>query len=717
MRWLVALLLLTPGLAGCLGGLGEDDDVEPTTLTAPDLPEGIHLEGGQEVERSATRAVVSWAGTTTPLSGSMGLIVTSLRLTEPASTTLELPATVPLNLTFELGGADEADILLEVYDEYGRRQCIATDESCTIPWVRPTGAVRAWSLDVAGYLSLDQEIPFEVTVTVESLPYEGPLDPRVLAGLASIEPFEKTSFDGTVLRGHVYLPEGDGPFPTVLELSPYWNSASRHSEGAVHETPDGREIVYDRLGKLLENGYAVALVNLRGTGESDGCQSFFGPIDGKDAYHVIQGLAGEPWSNGNVGMTGISWYGYSQYAALRDQPPALKAVVPSSAILDQWTLWARYGPGIISQFGPLLPTYAVFLSLTTVGVRGDVGPSHALCPEYVEQARAYTELMLTGDESAWLAERAMHEVIANSTVPMFVTNGLTNGEGHILQVEGLWDLVPEGSRMTLGQWGHAFPTEDRVERFDQQVLDFFAEHLKGEEQRLAPDVVAYEDTAGTWRESPAWPPAATKATLHLSDGTLVEAADEVTPSSQTFVTPAIPFVATPEPGEDCPVNALYVSPPLAEGVLLAGNFLANLTVSSSLPNGNFAVYLYHGPEPISCDDALDGDGSTFEVRRAVSDLAHRGYERQGAPFPTTGSDVLTMRSYPFAEPVPAGHRLMLVVAGSSPEIEPKPLAPVLTVVTGPGIVGELTIPVVEGTLRFEDAGAYGAARAAARVVG
>lgn len=700
MRWLAVLLLVAlPVLSGCVGVFG-DDAIEPAAATAPSLPDGFVLAGEGPVERTDTTALLTWSGTTRPMSADMRVVVTTARPGGYASTVLELRATVPLALTFQLDGGEDANIRLIVADEYGREQCYTRTDACIVPWVRPTGDTRAWSVMVVGREETALEIPFTVDVSVETLAYDGPIDPRTVRGLAEVVPFEKPSVDGVVLRGHVYLPEGEGPFPTVLELTPYINFLNARSEEEAIETPDGRTTLPDRLGKFLENGYAVALVNLRGTGISDGCQSFFGPIDGKDAYHVIQGLAAQPWSNGNVGMSGISWYGYSQYAALRDQPPALKAVVPSSAILDQWTLWARYGPGITSQFGPLASSYAVFLAATTTGLVGETPPSHLACPELLEHAAAYTGLMLTGDDSPWLQERAMYEVIANSTVPMFVTNGLTNGEGHILQVEGLWTLMPEERRMMLGQWGHAFPDDEMTEVWDQMVLDFFAEHLKEEEPRLAYGVVDWQDTNGTWRQSDQWPPAATDVKLYLSDETLVTDPDTVTTSSQTFATPNTPDARTPWPS-DCGDVAIYQSPPLAEDVLLAGNFFANLTVSSTLPNGNFATYLYHGLHAEACPDSA-GNQEITEVRRAVSDLAHRGGTlRQGEPYPIVGSDVMEMRSYPFAEPVPAGHRLILVVAGHEPGVEPKALHPVLTVLTGTGLVGELTIPVVEGELRFE----------------
>jgi predicted acyl esterase len=64
------------------------------------------------------------------------------------------------------------------------------------------------------------------------------------------------------LRGDVYLPEAGGPVGTVLQLSPYWNTVKGPGEG---------QAASDAVRPFVDAGFAVALVNLRGTGESDGC--------------------------------------------------------------------------------------------------------------------------------------------------------------------------------------------------------------------------------------------------------------------------------------------------------------------------------------------------------------------------------------------------------------------------------------------------------------
>jgi predicted acyl esterase len=261
--------------------------------------------------------------------------------------------------------------------------------------------------------------------------------------------------------------------------------------------------------------------------------------------------------------------------------------------------------------------------------------------------------------------------------------------------------------MLLGQWGHGYPEDVKGDEYDEQIVAWFDHYLRGGPRTVPNGVVEYQDDLDGWHTTDRWPPAATEVTLYLSDGALVTSPEEVAASEQTFVGQSI------DPGPfDCPgTQAVYVSPPLAEDVEIAGNFLVNLTVESTLPNGNFGVFLYHVEDVAPCSeklsdlDRLSSDITPAwpgEVRRALSDLRHRGGAlEEGEDFPVGGSDVMRMTSHPFASSAKAGERLVVAVSGGSGELTPRADTPILTVITGSGVEGQITIPVVSGTLRFE----------------
>ncbi|PXX61105.1 hypothetical protein DFR70_109297 [Nocardia tenerifensis] len=173
-----------------------------------------------------------------------------------------------------------------------------------------------------------------------------------------------TMSDGTVLKANIYRPaDASGapigePTPTILNLTPYtklvWNILdSAMSIPVVGDallqlfrdfdltgTPlDGltdltkawgtglpRNLTVDR--NLIRSGYTQVVVDVRGTGFSQGVMEFFGEREQRDTLEVIDWTAEQPWSTGDIGMSGVSYSAVNQIQAADKQPPALKAIFP-----------------------------------------------------------------------------------------------------------------------------------------------------------------------------------------------------------------------------------------------------------------------------------------------------------------------------------------------------------------------------------------------------
>lgn len=134
-----------------------------------------------------------------------------------------------------------------------------------------------------------------------------------------------TTRDGTQLSVQVVLPgpPDAGPYPTIMEYSGYDPSS-----------PTTGQPQYKLM--LPPQGYAWVGVNMRGTGCSGGAFNYFENLQALDGYDAIETLAAQPWSNGHVGMVGISYAGISQLFVARTQPPHLDAITPVSVIDDTW---------------------------------------------------------------------------------------------------------------------------------------------------------------------------------------------------------------------------------------------------------------------------------------------------------------------------------------------------------------------------------------------
>src|SRR5262249_34327183 len=132
--------------------------------------------------------------------------------------------------------------------------------------------------------------------------------------------------DGGNLAADVYLPSG-GPrgerFPVLLEYLP-----SRKNEAR------GRD--YPLYSYFVRRGYAVARVDIRGTGNSEGKLIAYEYTDQEqtDGEAVIDWLSKQPFSTGKVGMFGISWGGFNSIHMSMRNPPALKAIIAICATDD-----------------------------------------------------------------------------------------------------------------------------------------------------------------------------------------------------------------------------------------------------------------------------------------------------------------------------------------------------------------------------------------------
>lgn len=130
--------------------------------------------------------------------------------------------------------------------------------------------------------------------------------------------------DGVKLSSDFYFPDAEGRFPTILIRTPYNNSIP----------------VYDRYGKFYASrGYVVVIQDCRGRYDSEGK---WYPFVGEeyDGYDTVEWIAKQPWSNGKIGMTGVSYVGFVQWMAAAEQPPHLTCIFtygsPSSIYGDTW---------------------------------------------------------------------------------------------------------------------------------------------------------------------------------------------------------------------------------------------------------------------------------------------------------------------------------------------------------------------------------------------
>jgi len=121
--------------------------------------------------------------------------------------------------------------------------------------------------------------------------------------------------DEVKLATNIFLPDGPGPWPTVLKRTPYGKD-DRGRAGFPGSDPAGVAVYAAR-------GYATVIQDCRGTGRSGGVQKIAFITDGPDGYDTIEWIAKQPWSNGKIGLVGRSGYGITVNLAATQAPPHL----------------------------------------------------------------------------------------------------------------------------------------------------------------------------------------------------------------------------------------------------------------------------------------------------------------------------------------------------------------------------------------------------------
>jgi putative CocE/NonD family hydrolase len=136
--------------------------------------------------------------------------------------------------------------------------------------------------------------------------------------------------DGVQLALDVRLPRGEGPHPVVLIRTMYDKVEQRD---AVADPARG--IPYDGtfVEALLSAGYALAVQDVRGRFDSDGKWHPY-IHERRDGFDTVEWIYEQAWCNGNIGMIGRSYVGYTQWMAAVDRPRGLKAIVPISPQTD-----------------------------------------------------------------------------------------------------------------------------------------------------------------------------------------------------------------------------------------------------------------------------------------------------------------------------------------------------------------------------------------------
>lgn len=148
--------------------------------------------------------------------------------------------------------------------------------------------------------------------------------------------------DGVQLAITVHLPAGQVEkqrFPVLLWYLPGHRESIDPRTGELTPAWSNADLRF-----FLSHGYALAAAEMRGSGASFGSRVIDrGPQIGRDGRQLVDWIAAQSWSDGSVGMVGVSYQGFTQYATAAERPAALRAIFPEIAGFDDYTSMFRPG--------------------------------------------------------------------------------------------------------------------------------------------------------------------------------------------------------------------------------------------------------------------------------------------------------------------------------------------------------------------------------------
>jgi predicted acyl esterase len=169
--------------------------------------------------------------------------------------------------------------------------------------------------------------------------------------------------DGLDLRADIFRPKRPGRYPVLMTYGPYgkglafqegystcWERmAQNHPDVVAGSTNKYQNWEVVDPEKWVPHDYVCIRVDSRGAGMSPGYMQLWSPQEALDFYDCIEWAGVQEWSNGKVGLNGISYYGMNQWQVASLQPPHLAAICPWEGAADMYRDLSHHG-GILSDF-------------------------------------------------------------------------------------------------------------------------------------------------------------------------------------------------------------------------------------------------------------------------------------------------------------------------------------------------------------------------------
>ena len=456
--------------------------------------------------------------------------------------------------------------------------------------------------------------------------------------------------DGINLMADVHRPATPGKYPVLIAASPYPRQIQDLGAPAGFIEAGASDFFVPR-------GYVHVIANLRGTGGSGGTFGLFDSQERRDMYDLVEWAASQPWSDGNVGMIGISYFAMTQMEAAVERPPHLKAIMPVAGTFYLYEAVSHHGLVSSSFVTPFISMVGMTSTHTDKLWRSKLVEAVRqvlLVPSIHKKfATMNGEAAMTGlklllklhhdphpwddlwyaacvehpAHDAWWDERNIVPMLEAIEIPVYLGCDWQNVPLHLPSTFPAFEKLKNSRHVRvamMGEFGLTWPWES----LHVEALAWFDHWLKGQDSGVleGPRIRYVLPGAEGWRTSDTWPlPNVEYRSLTLSAGGSLSAG-EVSKGSRALKTLGAGLDRA-QPSEIDPQSSLtWDSEPLATDLDVVGDIELALEATSTAPDTAWIAVLQD----------VAADGTVFDVTAGYLRAGFRDIDeaasRPGAPF-------------------------------------------------------------------------------------
>jgi uncharacterized protein len=432
--------------------------------------------------------------------------------------------------------------------------------------------------------------------------------------------------DGVTLLADVFRPAKPGRYPVLIAASPYPRQIQ--DLGA----PAGF-IEAGQSDFFVPRGYVHVVANVRGTSGSGGTFGFFDGQERRDMHDLVEWVAAQPWSDGNVGMIGISYFAMTQLEAAVERPPHLKAIFPVAVTTDLYEAALHHGLASSSFVTPFLSMVGMTSGQSNDLWRGKLlgAARHILRTPALHKKfeTANGEAAMTGlrillkvhhephpwDDlwravvvehpvrDAWWDDRNLLPLLHKVEIPVYLGCDWDNVPLHLPSTFDAYRMLinsPHVRVAMLATHGLSWPWES----LHVEALAWFDHWLKGRDTGIleGPPIRYRLPGVEEWRTAERWPPPAVHRELALrADGTLGDADGDA--GARAYMTLGAGLNRAQPSSADPPASLTWTSVPLEKELDMVGHLELHLDASSTALDTAWIAILQD----------VDADGHASEV--------------------------------------------------------------------------------------------------------